>query len=545
MAGTGARHPDPAVPSAWSDLGAWNLYFLVKFAMLWMGMLDFHPLLNLAFAAALLLPLRPRWARLARQLLAIPAGVVLFYHDTWLPPFGRLLAQPGVLDFSLDYLVELVGRFINWTLVAAVAVLALGYVLLRPWLRITTFSVIGLLAVTLAQLPWPSGWLANPAAPASAGAPAAAGRRALAPADTPTLNAYLQQFYQSEAARKTRFPMRDAAAAPFDVLVINICSLAWSDLDEVGMRDNALLGKMDLVFDRFNSATSYSGPAAIRLLRASCGQSEHSKLYDPAGDGCYLFQNLAQLGFQNELAMNHDGHFDDFIGELRDDGRLDATALDITAMPRAMAAFDQSPIRRDGTVLQTWWTRRLGEAVPQVALFYNTISLHDGNRLIGPAGTPVPTDFKARAQTVLGDLAQFVDTLQASGRRVMLVVVPEHGAALHGDRMQIPGMREIPSPAISEVPAAVKLINMGAPVAGAPRHIADQTSYLALSELIARVYAADAAGGALDWAALLRELPQTEPVAESAGAKVIDYDGKPYVQLKGRNDWMPYPEDRK
>ncbi len=29
-----------------------------------------------------------------------PVGIALLYHDTWLPPFDRLLAQPGVLDFS-------------------------------------------------------------------------------------------------------------------------------------------------------------------------------------------------------------------------------------------------------------------------------------------------------------------------------------------------------------------------------------------------------------------------------------------------------------
>lgn len=39
---------------------------------------------------------------------------------------------------------------------------------------------------------------------------------------------------------------------------------------------------------------------------------------------------------------------------------------------------------------------------------------------------------------------------------MMVVVVPEHGGALKGDRMQISGLRDIPSPSITNVPAGVK-----------------------------------------------------------------------------------------
>ncbi len=50
---------------------------------------------------------------------------------------------------------------------------------------------------------------------------------------------------------------------------------------------------MDIMFDSFNSATAYSGPAAIRLLRASCGQLSHHDLYQPVNQQCYLFDNTA------------------------------------------------------------------------------------------------------------------------------------------------------------------------------------------------------------------------------------------------------------
>ncbi|WP_251277537.1 cellulose biosynthesis protein BcsG, partial [Enterobacter hormaechei] len=77
----------------------------------------------------------------------------------------------------------------------------------------------------------------------------------------------------------------------------NICSLSWSDIEAAGLMDHPLWKHFDFVFKNFNSETSYSGPAAVRLLRASCGQLSHTNLYQPSGADCYLFENLAKLGF--------------------------------------------------------------------------------------------------------------------------------------------------------------------------------------------------------------------------------------------------------
>ncbi|AWH31946.1 cellulose biosynthesis protein BcsG [Stenotrophomonas sp. SAU14A_NAIMI4_8] len=538
--------PLPASPFAWADLRGWNLYFLSKVALAWMGALNLKLLPNLLFLAALLVPLRWRWARIARTVVAVPVGVALYYQDTWWPPFQRLLAQPGVLDFSADYWLELAQRFINWQMVAVLSLLVVGYVLLKPWLRVTTLSVLGMLGMAVLALPLPAGWGWGQGQAVAATGTGGAATRALAPASNDTLNAWLASFYQQQATLETTFPA-PASGAPFDVIILNICSLAWSDLDEVGLRQNNLLDHMDVVFDDFNSATAYSGPAAIRLLRASCGQTSHTALFDPVPAECQLFSNLQRLGFQSELAMNHDGHFDDFIGELSRYGGLQAKPMDISGFPRALVAFDKSPLRRDGDVLMGWLKQRQAESSPQVALFYNTISLHDGNRIVGADGRAAAADYKARANMVLGDMAGFVDAVEKSGRRAMIVVVPEHGAALHGDRMQIPGMREIPSPSITHVPVGVKLVGMGAPAAGGPRHVPEPSSFLAISELVSRVYALNAQSPPADrdWNSLLQGLPQTPSVSENEGAKVIDYDGKPWLQLQGSQTWSPYPEDKR
>lgn len=535
----------PASPFAWADLRGWNLYFLSKVVLAWMGALDLKILPNLLFLGALLVPLRWRWARIARTVAAVPVGVALYYQDTWWPPFRRLLVQPGVLDFSADYWLELAQRFINWQMVAVLAMLVLAYVLLKPWLRITTLSVLGMLGLAVMAIPMPAGWnWGQGTATAATTSVAGTSGGGLPPANNETLNAWLAGFYQQQASLKTSFPA-PGSGAPFDVIILSICSLAWSDLDEVGLRQNNLLDHMDVVFDDFNSATAYSGPAAIRLLRASCGQTSHTGLFDPVPAECQLFSNLQRLGFQSELAMNHDGHFDDFIGELHQYGGLQAQPMDISAFPKALVAFDKSPLRRDGDVLMAWWKQRLAGSSQQVALFYNTISLHDGNRIVGADGRSNAADYKARAEMVLGDMAGFVDAVEKSGRRAMIVVVPEHGAALHGDRMQIPGMREIPSPSITHVPVGVKLIGMGAPAAGGPRHVPEPSSYLAVSELVSRVYALNAQSppSERNWDSLLKGLPQTPSVSENEGAKVIEYAGKPWLQLQGSQAWSPYPEE--
>ena len=82
--------------SRWPELGVWNFYFLLKFLLLWQGLLNFQVLPNLVFAAVLLVPLQSAWARWLRNLLALPVAVALLYQDTWLPPFSRLLERPVV-----------------------------------------------------------------------------------------------------------------------------------------------------------------------------------------------------------------------------------------------------------------------------------------------------------------------------------------------------------------------------------------------------------------------------------------------------------------
>ncbi|WP_368299654.1 cellulose biosynthesis protein BcsG [Kluyvera sichuanensis] len=539
----------------WRGLSGWNLYFLVKFGLLWAGYLNFHPMMNLVFMAFLLFPLPNSRLHRWRHWIAIPLGIGLFWHDTWLPGPESIMSQGSqIAGFSADYIWDLVTRFINWQMVGAFFVLVVAWLFLNQWIRITVFVVAAMVWINLGPLLpsinlWSAGQASNATAAATSSAPAAAAGSTTANGDLPAqtaaptsdnLNAWLNSFYASESKRTTTFPAQlPEDAQPFDLLVINICSLANSDIEAAGLMQHPLWSHFDIRFSNFNSATSYSGPAAIRLLRASCGQPSHTNLYQPAGNQCYLFDNLSKLGFTQHLMLDHNGVFGDFLKEVRENGGMQSPLMDQSKLPVNLLSFDGSPVYDDLAVLDRWLQSPDMPAGGRSATFYNILPLHDGNHFQGQSKT---ADYKTRAQKLFDELDAFFTELEKSGRRVMVVVVPEHGAALQGDKMQVSGLRDIPSPSITHVPAAIKFFGMKAPHQGAAIDINQPSSYLAISELVARavdgkIFTEDS----VDWSAFTGNLPQTAAVSENSNAVVVQYQGKPYVRLNG-GSWVPYPQ---
>ncbi|WP_333495494.1 cellulose biosynthesis protein BcsG [Kluyvera sp. CHPC 1.251] len=539
----------------WRGLSGWNLYFLVKFGLLWAGYLNFHPMMNLVFMAFLLFPLPNSRLHRWRHWIAIPLGIGLFWHDTWLPGPESIMSQGSqIAGFSADYIWDLVTRFINWQMVGAFFVLVVAWLFLNQWIRVTVFVVAAMVWVNVGPLLpsinlWSTGQATNATAATTSSAPATAAGSATTSGDLPAqtaaptsdnLNAWLNSFYASESKRTTTFPAQlPEDAQPFDLLVINICSLANSDIEAAGLMQHPLWSHFDIRFSNFNSATSYSGPAAIRLLRASCGQPSHTNLYQPAGNQCYLFDNLSKLGFTQHLMLDHNGVFGDFLKEVRENGGMQSPLMDQSKLPVNLLSFDGSPVYDDLAVLDRWLQSPDMPAGGRSATFYNILPLHDGNHFQGQSKT---ADYKTRAQKLFDELDAFFTELEKSGRRVMVVVVPEHGAALQGDKMQVSGLRDIPSPSITHVPAAIKFFGMKAPHQGAAIDINQPSSYLAISELVARavdgkIFTEDS----VDWSAFTGNLPQTAAVSENSNAVVVQYQGKPYVRLNG-GSWVPYPQ---
>lgn len=529
-------------------MGAWNYYFIAKLFLYFGHYIGFHVLANLAFALFLAIPTQRPRLKLLRQIVAVPAGVALFYYDTWLPPFSRLISQASLLKgFDPVYMVELAGRFINPAVVAALALLYAVYFFARKRLRVSTFVFIAMLAPLLPlpeKSPDAGMTAALPGATGSQSSPASPEHPATKPPEPVTdekLTASLDSFYKNEAARAVSFAPPEKSDAPFDIIFLHICSLSWDDLDFVKERDNPLFKRFDIVFTDFNSAASYSGPAAIRVLRGSCGQQKHSALYEPSPPQCLTFDNLRQAGFEPQMAMDHDGHFGDFLAEVRKYGGLELTPFDETkGMPPYLQSFDGTPVYDDYTMLSRWWEKRLKTPAARVAMYYNSISLHDGNRYSGSRSGNSMEIYHPRLTRLLGDIDRFLAQLSASGRRAVVVFIPEHGASIRGDKIQIAGMREIPSPRISIVPVGVKLIGAAGNAAGGPLIVSKPASYLALSKLLSGfIGKTPFAGSGLDLGEYVRDLPTTEFVAENDDV-VVMRRGNRYFMRTRDTDWIEY-----
>ena len=513
-------------------MGLWSAYFLVKLVLYALGYMAFNPWMNLALAIFTALPPRNARQRFAKNLIAVPLGILLLYHDSWLPPIAQALAQAQILRaFTGSYLLELAGRLISWKLLLGLAALLAIYALVRRKLRMSTFAFLGILGVMVA--PHAQFWaVAAPSPPAGAATSTVSDGVNLGPA---ALDARLARFYAEQNKIQIRFARPAAEELPFDIVILHVCSLSWDDLRTLQLAPDAVFEHFDVVLANFNSAASYSGPAAIRLLRGACGQTAEARLYDPAGDGCFVMDGLQNAGFEPHWAMNHDGHFGNFFGDVRNRGGLAAALEDNTGATRAQQAFDGTPVYSDYSVLSRWWAKRQANRAPRVALYYNTISLHDGNRVLG---TEHPdSSYGARFARLNSDIAKFMEEVRASGRRVILVFIAEHGAALGGDRRQIQGLREIPTGAIAHVPVAIALINATRPAPATQSRINVPSSYPALTELLSRLIATnpfDKPAVSLD--PYTAALPQADFVAENNGTTVVQV-GTHYMMRSPDGAW--------
>jgi cellulose synthase operon protein YhjU len=518
-------------------MGWWSAYFFAKLLLFAGGFIGFHAWLNLAFAVFAALPPQNKRQRFAKNLVAVPIGVVLLYHDSWLPPLTRVISQlRNLAAFSVPYLLELAGRFINWQMLLALIVLLAMYSLAKRKLRLSTFVFIAILGVMIFPKGMPS-WRSEAAPVAVApGVPRAAPEidpRNMRPA---ALDDLLTQFQTKEQQRQVRLTALAPDEVPYDILLLHVCSLSWDDLQAAGRSEDPLLARFNVVLTHFNSAASYSGPAAIRLLRGNCGQPTHKQLYEPAAPECLILDGFQSAGFQPQWLMNHDGHFGDFFSDVRERGGVTQPLEDPRGARVAQYAFDESPIYDDYALLSRWWQARMANDATHMALYYNTISLHDGNRVAGGKDST----FGARLGSFSSDVGRFLDDLGRSGRHVIVVFIPEHGAAVRGDRRQISGLREIPTPGITRVPVGIALVNARFAAGQGQQRIESPLSYLGVSELLSRFVADNPfAKSELSLSDYTQNLPQTESIAENDGTIMLQV-GRQFMMRTPDGAWSSW-----
>ena len=524
-----------------TGLGVWNVYFIIAFALAAFGYIELNLLGNALLMAWLLLPVGPKWLRILRGTLGVAAAAVLLYSESWLPGVDSILANKGgIAGFSLLYMAEFALDFINVKMVGWGLLVFLGYFLVRRYVRVTFFTIVYFLgAVTM---PWVQSILPEraPVVTADAGgqtneaaAPAKTGK-----ADAKAVGEWYDAFLAYEHDRRARFPNGlSEKDTPFDILLLSICSVSNDDLAVSQLDQHPLFTEFNIRFDSFNAATAYSGPALLRLLNGACGQPSHSELYGERRPECEIMTRLGTLGYSQRLLMDHSGEYDNFLQSMRDKAGVTAT-LDNAKYPTRYMGFDDEEIADSLAVLRHWQRTQVKSKAGRTATLINFIALHDGNRLPG-RGRAEP--FKPRAQEMFDNIRTFLRELERSGRKTMVVIVPEHGAAVRGDKIQVPRLRDIPTMRISRVPVMVKFVGLkGMP--NEPIHVTGNTSYLALTSLIGKTLETDyfsKDGGTVPLEQLVHDLPQTNPVSENGTVQTLEYQGREYFRQNG-GEWKPY-----
>lgn len=516
----------------WKGLSGWGMYFLLKIVLALNGKINFHMLENLVFAVILLLPVARKGPKFFFNAVALVLAIALFWYDLWLPGPQSLIAHlPSITDFSREYIINWLQKLINWKYVIGSILLLYIWSFLSVSTRLSrvmTYIVFsGFISLYVIEN------LPNSILYASTSSDIGQGlNRANQATDFDTL---LDKFYQQESTKQTVFPkvMADHAQ-PFQIVMISICSLSWADLEAVGLQNSPFWNHFDIVFDQFNSGTSYSGPAALRLVNASCGQLPHDELYSGEYAQCNLFNNLSRLGFQKEIMLDHNGKFDGgVLDTLKRYGNINQPMLSQEGLPVALQAFDGSPIYDDNSLLNRWLNRPSAE---RSIVYTNLLPLHDGNHFVGSNDE---ADYRIRTLNLFSALTNFIDNLEKEHRKTMIVIVPEHGANVKGDRIQIKGLRDIPNYALTHVPVAIRFTGMAQQQIDT-LHLDQPSSFNAISELIYRVVDGKIFNEpTVNWQMLVKDLPQTAAISENENSRAITLNHQTFFS-NNHAKWIEY-----
>ena len=496
----------------------WCIYFFGKLALYFQGHIRFEFILNLLFALFLLLPLPQKlFARRfftgLKFTLALCFAFLLFWHETWFPPLQRsieLLSETG--GISPGYIASFLQDSFSLPAAGIFLLICVVCFFLNKRITLTPLVFAGIISVPL-----------------------------LAPKSAPVdIAAYLDNFYRSEAARVIPFGAPDEHGPDFDIIILNICSLSWDDLDAAGTKKDTFLRQFDLLFTNFNTVSSYTNPSAIRLLRANCGQRKHVEIYRETNNDCYLLESLRSHGYQTYAAIDNDAPSYRFVEDIMTFGRADKPIAFID-LPVMQYDFDRSSIYDDLSILNRWWDMRLRSASQKAALYMDITTLHGGAHWVSDPQwwkRDRKTMYDEFARHLFKNLQTFFRTLSESGKNSVVILVPEHGMALRGSSLQPADIREIPLPSITTVPVGVKFIGQGFPPT--PEHqviVTTPTSYLALSHLLSSFLAAPS----FERESMLKEeiisrIPEVRFVAENETTLAVKKDSAVFYYGKEK-EW--------
>ena len=501
-------------------MGVWNFYFLAKIFLCFRGAIGFDLLTNILLAGFLLIPFyfkkyfHARAARFAHLTIGVIFAAAVFWRDSFFPPFFQSLAfvTSDVTRPTLAYAVSFLLGY--WSLPAVAALIALfgvTYLTRKRDYRMEPLVVLGILATGISHY------------------------SALSHVEKA-----VSVFFEKQADSRNIVTIEPApqAASPFDILFFHICSMSWADLRAAGLDDHPFFSEFDLLLSQFNTVSSHSGPSMLRLLRSPCGQASHQKLYERPPDECSLIESLKRVGYKPYAMFNHKGKSSEPMAqELIDMGR-GPSLEEFDNVPVDHLSYAGDPVFDNFELLKAWWNRRLSNGETRAMLYYNTMSLHVGAHFEGEPQWWLQKNlvgrYNTRATKTFDQITRFIRVLQNSGRPIMLFMVPEHGAALVGNRLQVADLREIPLPQITMVPVGVKFI-AGRKSEVFQRKIHTPTSYTAIAHLAREAILNWRDSRSISFLSTFESLPETPFLAETGRARVVPFNGKLYYQWT--NNW--------
>ncbi len=455
-------------------MALWSFFFISKVILHYRGHLQFDGFLNILLGLYAILP----WAASRSVGLSIrknsviatlhggfgfALGLMLLWRDSYFPPVKslyRYLSDP-VTRPGNDFLFQFVITYWN------------------PLVLVTLLAVYWTCRVSAKK------WNLAPAVALVIAATTAHGAltRKTVRADLALPSVSVSGFGSGAVTLETP----GKKDAPFDVLVLQVCSLSSEDLTHTGMSGHTFFEEFDLRFSNFNTATSYSNPAALRLLQSLCGHARHEGLFQGVPAECMLLEGLRSAGYRTATVFNHEGKRSiKMANELVTYAKADLP-MPISGLSQREVGYDKSPVYGNFDVLEQWWKRRLATPDPRFALYFNTVSMHVGNHLAHDSRPWWKQDksdtYRELLERTLSDFDRFFRLLEESNRDVLVIVVSEHGAALSGSEIQGPDLRDIPLPKLTLVPMGVKLIGKGWN-RSAPVRIDDLVSYSVIPRVI-------------------------------------------------------------
>lgn len=528
-----------------NGLGFWSILFIFKFGLLFFSFINFDFVPNVLLCLAMTLSIKKRFINVLYQLCLGILAIALLYHDSYLPSISQILNQKNnIQGFSLSYIVDFITDFVNPNMIYALLFITICVFFLREWIRVTTLVFIGFIYIFYSSF---QAWMPEKVENLTTqntkkyenmdefndidDIPAQTGDYSNA-----NLNKYLESFNKFEQTRKIEYPEQlNTGFTPFNIVILNICSMSKDDINFSGLEAHPVFSKFDISLEHFNSVSSYSTPASLRLLRSNCGQETEGEMYAGRKPECELLTSLENIGFKPRLFMDHDGTYGEYLKTLREIAGLNADLNDLNKLQVSYKSFDGTPIYSDSDLFN-YYMKTVGATSSNSVSFFNLITLHDGNR---SANGKNKENYGNRLGILLNDIEGFIKHLESNNRQTLLIMVPEHGAALRGDKMQISRLREIPTSKITDIPVYIKFIGLKNKIKSI--NLAGNYSYLALSELIKRTINTNFFVSNQKVNVLLENLPQTAPVAESTNAFFMRFKSKNMFKLKG-DEWTPYTE---